>query len=1115
MRSHRSVIQIILLLLTIVPISSCVPERPITASVAADPVQRVALANWGAPQAESANAITVYPQTYTYSFDAAMSDDGRYLATISQQILQIWDLESRVLLRNVTVSGNYVTLRFLESGKEIIVVQKGMGGAATPWQVVDIETGKVTDGIWSGPFTFVENISPDNSLATVYINGDYVVARVSDGTILHRWSSIIENPLDAFSEQLAMSGTHEKLILMNPTTGQELGSYLPGGHPHKGRFSPDGRVFICKVNNGREDRLEALDVQTMTVKWVRPQSPQGSWGFTRDGNFQFSQKANDRFSFTLLDIETGQSLYRNDESAFPIIHNTDGHFIRYKKDETGLALTPISQNMSTINIPTSKPSMTLLGLKDGAMRTLRHNWDTSTGLPEKPKYAEINFNTWGNIFSELTEDGHIYRRKYQSGKPALLTQYDVNSGTEQVLQELGIFGSASVSSDGQLLAAVETSYEKDTPEIYIYSLPSTTPKKIKLRSSNTERVEFATDDECLVVSSKYSYKLANIYRVTGISMSDHTELFDVTLPDGDFVHDIAATGSRESGYKVLVSILNVDSGTHASIGMIDSTTERFVWRSQDTGRDSGMAILGFANNNTQFLLARGSVVELRDVMTGQLVATYNVAVDGLIDARSFEDPASGRVYVTGKDRALYTLDVKQGKMVGSIFEFDNGEWVSMLSNGYFAASNKGAELMNVRVGNKIHNIAQFSETFYRPDFVAMAHSGGTTPSSDGTVVAGAVDAVEPQMDIAAVVQQSNPPRISLVAPTATSTDKTTINAVIELEDTGGGIGKVVWKLNGITLGVQKDSRGFVVTGKANNTVKASRQFELSPGQNEVEVLAYDKDDKVASAPARLVIEYVGNKRSKPRLIILAVGVDNYKDRTLRLRYSVADARSIVDIFQKQSGPLYESVSVHTMLDDQVTRAGLKTKFGELTQTVRPSDVFVFYVAGHGTAVNGGYYMIPYDYRHTNEEAVVRYGIGQDFLQEALAQIPAMKSIVFLDTCNSGAFTKDKTYTRGMAEKTAIDRLTKATGRATIVASKEDQLAQEGYKGHGVFTWILLQALSEADSTHGNRDNTISVFELSQYVSEKLPDLTYEVYGYEQVPQVRLLGEDFPFLEVSN
>jgi hypothetical protein len=80
---------------------------------------------------------------------------------------------------------------------------------------------------------------------------------------------------------------------------------------------------------------------------------------------------------------------------------------------------------------------------------------------------------------------------------------------------------------------------------------------------------------------------------------------------------------------------------------------------------------------------------------------------------------------------------------------------------------------------------------------------------------------------------------------------------------------------------------------------------------------------------------------------------------------------------------------------------------------------------------------------------------------------------------------------------------------TIVAAKDDQPAMEGYKGHGVFTYVLLKALQEADKYYGNRDKQTSIFEISSYVDEKVPEITFKAFGYEQVPQLNMQGSDFP------
>ncbi|MFA9461802.1 caspase family protein, partial [Thiohalorhabdus sp. Cl-TMA] len=125
-------------------------------------------------------------------------------------------------------------------------------------------------------------------------------------------------------------------------------------------------------------------------------------------------------------------------------------------------------------------------------------------------------------------------------------------------------------------------------------------------------------------------------------------------------------------------------------------------------------------------------------------------------------------------------------------------------------------------------------------------------------------------------------------------------------------------------------------------------------------------------------------------------------------------------------------------------------------------------------------------------------------QESLARVPAGKALVLLDTCQSGAFAKLKT--RGLEEKAALSRLVKSTGTATLMASADTQVALEGYRGHGLFTWTLLEAL-QGDGFGG--DDRLTVNELAGYVEERLPEVSYEEFGYEQVPQRSLRGMSFP------
>ena len=80
------------------------------------------------------------------------------------------------------------------------------------------------------------------------------------------------------------------------------------------------------------------------------------------------------------------------------------------------------------------------------------------------------------------------------------------------------------------------------------------------------------------------------------------------------------------------------------------------------------------------------------------------------------------------------------------------------------------------------------------------------------------------------------------------------------------------------------------------------------------------------------------------------------------------------------------------------------------------------------------------------------------------------------------------------------------GRTTLTASTDTAPALEGHRQHGLFTYVLLEALSASDA---DGDGQVEITELIGYVDERLPALSEAVFGYRQVPQHRSQGSVFP------
>ena len=182
-------------------------------------------------------------------------------------------------------------------------------------------------------------------------------------------------------------------------------------------------------------------------------------------------------------------------------------------------------------------------------------------------------------------------------------------------------------------------------------------------------------------------------------------------------------------------------------------------------------------------------------------------------------------------------------------------------------------------------------------------------------------------------------------------------------------------------------------------------------------------------------------------------------------------------------------------------------FSELSQKIRPRDVFVFYAAGHGATRDGRYYFIPQEFKYQTEQSFSESAIGQDRLQAWFAKIPAKKSILIFDTCESGSLTGVQlaSLRGGFEQLGAVGRLIQATGRTTLTAALENQSAMEGYRGHGVFTFALLDALARGDL---NGDGFIDVTELIAHVDALVPEITENIWQRRQNPQYQSRGGNF-------
>jgi hypothetical protein len=448
-------------------------------------------------------------------------------------------------------------------------------------------------------------------------------------------------------------------------------------------------------------------------------------------------------------------------------------------------------------------------------------------------------------------------------------------------------------------------------------------------------------------------------------------------------------------------------------------------------------------------------------------------------------------------------DIAADRQRATMIGYDDNMWLTITPEGFFDASSpKAAQNLSIVRGLDVSSIDQVYNALYRPDLVREKLAG----DPDGKVKAAAA-----KLDLNKVMASGSAPKVAITSSAAGSssvTDEVAVEATAS--DQGGGIGKVEWRVNGVTSGIETRGLERVAADAASGpgrSLTVKRSLALERGENRIEVLAYNAKDLIASEPASVTVSWDGEKTATPpKLFVMAVGVNDYYDSRLRLSYAVPDATAIAEGFRKAGTGLYAAVDVTTVLDKDVTIANLDKVFTELGKKAQPRDVFVFFLAGHGKTKNGRYYFLPRDFRYEDEDSIEKTGMDQDKFQAWFAKIPARKSILLYDTCESGSLTGNKVRGSDIDERLgALNRMTRATGRTFLTATTDDAPALEGYRGHGVFTYALLDALDHADV---NKNGLIEVSELADYIDQKVPDFSFEAFKLRQIPQRNIVGNNF-------
>lgn len=439
--------------------------------------------------------------------------------------------------------------------------------------------------------------------------------------------------------------------------------------------------------------------------------------------------------------------------------------------------------------------------------------------------------------------------------------------------------------------------------------------------------------------------------------------------------------------------------------------------------------------------------ELWKVPANTSTWAVNLSKDGRFAVAAFAD---------GTIRWYRTSD---GKEQLAFFPHADGKrWVLWTPEGFYNASADGESLIGYHLNQgddkagQFVSVQQLGKLFYRPDLITARLRVDEAAIQTALANVG---------DVRKVLAEGLPPQLELVSQVQ---DGDNLKLQFRIKAQSGGVGAVSYRVNEVQQ--QNDTRDIHVGMTGLEPIEMV--IPLVKGRNIIAVNVNNKDGSISSLPLRVEANYTPPALKKLTLYVLAVGVSKYQDAAFKLNFADKDALAVMAAMKKGGGRLFDlrPENLLTLTNEQVTLDSLQKAFAQLASRAKAEDVFVFYLAGHGKTFDGRYYFIPSNAVYRNQKDFLAASLGEDELTKLLESVRAQKSVVILDTCYAGNFNRSAGLQKWMVasrgssldEKFAISRLVKATGRAIFAGASDNQLALEGYRGHGFFTYALLEGL---------------------------------------------------------
>ncbi|MEI6315540.1 MAG: caspase family protein, partial [Syntrophus sp. (in: bacteria)] len=649
-----------------------------------------------------------------------------------------------------------------------------------------------------------------------------------------------------------------------------------------------------------------------------------------------------------------------------------------------------------------------------------------------------------------------------------LTLREVETGKE--LRQLAGQGAAAFSRDGKWIVS-------GGPGNHLKLWDAATGRDVKSFAGHTDKIQSVafSPDGRYVVSGSHDKTV----RLWEIGSGRELKVFK------DFRYHVNAVAFSPDGRLVLAG----SSDNTAKLFEVESGRQLWIWK------DIAISSVAFSPDGAYALTAGfDGIPKLLDVAAGKRVLSFE---GHKLHVYSAVFSADGKRIITGSgDGTTRIWDAAAAREITQAISFTDGEWIIITPEGYYNSSARGHEYLNIRRGNKVYGIDQFYDVFYRPDIVSAKLKGEDIRGLVTLTVDEAINHPPPTVKFSAVPSQTSDPKLKVC---------------YQIQSTGGGIGEVRLFQNGKLIksdgfyrevaaqsttaplklaalnsrAVYQDMRSLTVKEKQapgavlvrpkGDQVDECVELEAIAGENEIGLTAFNAPNTVQSVMGATRFVFT-RKQEEPRLYILAVGIDKYRDPSINLKYAAKDAKDFITQLADKAGTIYKPANIHltSLVNEEATKQNIMATIEKLASQVKHGDSFIFFNASHGVLLQSQYYIVTssFDGRLDSGASL----ISSNEIVEMSKKIRSLSQLFIFDTCHAGGVD---TIVSGLYDA-RMSVLAKKMGLHVYASAGSVQTALDGYQGNGLYTHTLLAGLKNGRAVDKDKTGTVTVKSLGVY-----------------------------------